>query len=348
MPTITHSKLERYVAQIFINKGAAEPVAQQVAASLVSANLRGHDSHGVIRVIQYIDWWDRGWINPAGEIEVVSDQGVIITVDGHDQFGQIIGRQATDLAIAKAKQLGICVLTIRHAAHLGRIGEFMEQAADAGIVSLSWTNTHGGGVLAAPHGGRQPRLSANPVAAGAPVPGHDSIIMDIATCTIAEGKVKVALNKQQQVPEGCLINGQGDPTTDPKEYYGDPKGAILPVAGHKGYALALFADILAGAIAGGSCSHTNEDQIANGWFAIFMDPKAFAGRDFYNQQLTDLRSWIKSCPPAKGVDEVLLPGEPETRTAAQRKETGIPIESNTWDQLRAIAAKLNVPEPETL
>jgi uncharacterized oxidoreductase len=348
MPTITPAHLEPFVTQIFVSKGASQAVAKQVAWSLVAANLRGHDSHGVIRVIEYVDWLDRGWIDPAGEIEVTRDQGPILMIDGHDQFGQVIGRQATELAIAKAKEQGVCILTICHSAHLGRVGEFMEQAADAGIVSFSWTNTHGGGVLAAPHGGRQPRLSANPLAAGAPIPGGESVIMDIATCTVAEGKVKVARAKGEQVPPGCIIDGHGEPTTDPQKYYTEPKGAILPVAAHKGYSLALFADILAGAIAGGSCSHANVDKIANGWFAIFVDPQAFAGRAFYDEQVTSLQGWIKSCPTVKGVDEVLLPGEPEVRTQAKRSQTGIPIESGTWDKLLDIAAVYNIGEPQTL
>ena len=347
MPTISHEQLERFVTHIFMCKGAAEHVAQEVATSLVSANLRGHDSHGVIRVIQYVGWIDRGWINPGGEVEVIRDQGAILMVDGHNQFGQVIGRKATDLAIAKTRQLGVCVLTIRHSAHLGRIGQFMEQAADAGIVSFSWTNTQGGGVLAAPHGGRQARLSAHPVSAGAPLAGHESLIMDISTCSIAEGKVKVALAKGEQVPAGCLIDGQGEPTTDPQQFYAKPKGAILPVGQHKGYALALLADILAGAIAGGSCSRASVDKIANGWFAIFVDPQAFAGRTFYDEQLSGLRSWIKSCPTVIGVEEVLLPGEPENRMAKQRSETGIPIESSTWDKLQNIGAMHDIIAPET-
>jgi uncharacterized oxidoreductase len=346
MITIATEPLESFVQAIFERKAAPPAVAQQVARSLVLANLRGHDSHGVIRVIEYVDWMDRGWIDPGGQLEVIADRGPVLMVDGHSQFGQVIGRQATDLAIAKAKQHGICALSIRNAAHLGRIGEFMEQAAEAGVVSFSWTNTHGGGVLAAPHGGREPRLSANPLAAGAPIPGHEPAVMDIATCTIAEGKLKVARAKGQNVPPGCIVNNKGEPTTDPNQYYTDPKGAILPVAGHKGYALALFADVLAGAVAGGSCSHTNAAQIANGWFAVFIDPAAFAGEAFYNQQVGSLRTWIKSCPTQPGFEQVLLPGEPEAATAQTRTAKGIPIETDTWNKLRHIADALNVAMPE--
>ena len=345
MPTLPSDVLEQFANEIFVAKGVPAEVAAAVANSLVLSNLRGHDSHGIIRVIQYVDWMDRGWVQPKAELEVIQDRGAILIVDGHYQFGQLIGRQATALAIGKAKEEGVCILTIRRSSHLGRMGEFMEMAADAGLVSFSFTNTHGGGVLQAPHGGREARLSANPLAAGAPVPGKVDVIMDFATSMTAEGKVKVAQARGEQVPEGCLVDGQGMPTTDPDTYYGDPKGAILPAAGHKGYALAVFADILAGAVAGGSCSHANVDHVANGWFAIFVDPGAFCGQGFYEDQVSGLTDWIHSCPTREGFSEVMLPGEPEARATEKRRSGGIPIEDTTWQNLTAIAEALGVSVP---
>ena len=170
--------------------------------------------------------------------------------------------------------------------------------------------------------------------------------MDFATCVIAEGKLKVARAKGEKVPSGCIINSQGEPTVDPEDYYADPPGAVLPVAGHKGYALSLFADIFAGAIAGGSCSHAGEERIANGWFALFVKPEAFCGRDFYDQQVAALGDWIKSCKPAKGFNEVLLPGEPESRAYAERSAHGIPIEQTTWQKICALADGFGVGIPE--
>ncbi|MCC6581144.1 MAG: Ldh family oxidoreductase [Phycisphaeraceae bacterium] len=342
MPTIARQSLEPFVRDIFIAKSAPADVADMVARSLVLANLRGHDSHGVIRVIQYVDWMDQGWICPQGKMEVTRDQGPILMVDGHFQFGQVIGRKATELAVSKAKSLGLCVLTVRRSAHLGRIGEFMEQAADAGVVAWTLTNTHGGGVLQAAHGGYEPKLSANPLAAAAPLPDGRAITMDFATSITAEGKVKLALARGEQLPAGYLVDGRGKPTTDPATYYGDPKGAILPVAGHKGYSLAVFADIFAGAIAGGCCSHANIDQVANGWFALFIDPRAFSGQDFYNDQVSKLAAWLKASKPREGFDEVLLPGEPEQRTHLAREKQGIPVEDDTWSKLQHIAEELGV------
>jgi len=348
MPTTTAEQLERCVTNIFVAKSCPVDVAQTVARSLVLGNLRGHDSHGVIRVIQYVEWMDLGWIRPTAELEVVRDAGSILMIDGHYQFGQVIGRQATELAIEKTKALGVCVLTIRRAAHLGRVGEFMEQAAEAGVLAWTMANTHGGGVLQAAHGGYEPKLSANPLAAAAPMPDGRALTMDFATSITAEGKVKLALARGEQLPDGYLVDGYGKPTNDPATYYAEPKGAILPVAGHKGYMLALFADIFAGAVGGGACSHLNIDQIANGWFAVFLDPDAFSGQDFYDDQVSQLTDWLKASKPRQGFDEVLLPGEPEQRTEQTRSCEGITIEDDTWAKLSQIAKSLDVDGPQAV
>ena len=337
--------LSAFAADIFQGKRIPSMVASVVAQSLVLANLKGHDSHGIIRVIDYIQWLENGWLDPTGELEVLQDSVGLLRVDGHYQFGQVIARQATTLALDKTDQDGFCLLTIRRSGHFGRIGEFMEMAAERDIVSLFLTNTHGGGVLAAPHGGCQPRLSANPIGGGARLRNGQHLVMDFATCIIAEGKLKVARAKGQKVKPGCIINGKGEPTVDPEEYYGDPPGAILPIAEHKGYALALFADIFAGAIAGGSCSKSDASRIANGGFAIFVKPAAFCGRAFFDEQVGELASWIKTCKPAQGFDEVLLPGEPEAQAFAQRSVHGIPVDQTTWTKLRGIAESLSVRIP---
>lgn len=345
MKTHPPDQLRQLACAIFVAKGVPEDTAAIVAASLVDANLRGHDSHGIIRVPQYVEWLDAGWINPHGRLEVFRDSGPILMVTGHYQFGQVIGREATALAISKARQQGVCVLTIRESSHLGRMGEFMEQAAAAGLVAFAWTNTHGGGVLQAAHGGYEPRLSANPLAAGAPLPDGSAVTMDFATSITAEGKVKVALARGECLPEGYLVDGHGRPTTDPAVYYSEPKGAILPVAAHKGYALAVFADLLAGGLTGGLCSQANLDQVANGMLALFLDPEAFAGADAYNTQAGGLAEWLKSSKPREGFKEVLLPGEPESRTAERRTREGIPVEDETWNKMLTLARELEIAPP---
>lgn len=345
MPTVDAGPLTDFVRDIFVACGVSESKSEIVARSLVLGNLKGHDSHGVIRVIEYVAWMAKGWIVPDAELEVLRETDSMLLVDGHFGFGQVIGREATALAIEKAKQGGVCVLSIRRSAHLGRIGEWAEMAADAGLVCFSFTNTHGGGVLVAPYGGRERRLSANPLGAGAPLPDGGMLVMDFATSTIAEGKMKVARAKGQSVPEGCFVNARGEPATDPEEYYADPPGALLPFGGHKGYALSLFADILAGALSGAGCSK-GEPRVANAMLAVFLDPKAFAGESFFMDETAALVRHVKDCPTMPGFDEILLPGEPEARAQAQRIETGISIEEATWERISAIALERGIAAPD--
>lgn len=313
MPVIDPSVLTQFAAALFEKSQIPSPVAAQVAESLVLANLKGHDSHGVIRIIEYVDWVQRGWVNPTGTLEVVREQPCILILDGHFGFGQVIGRQAMTLGIAKAKREGACILSLRRSGHLGRVGEFMEMAAEAGMVSFAMTNTHGGGVLVAPHGGCERRLSANPVAGGAPRPGEPAMVMDISTSTVAEGKIKVARNKGESLPVGLFVNGQGDPSTSPEEYYATPPGALLPMSAHKGFALSMFCEMFAGALTGAGCSKPGVARVANGFMVFLLDPAAFSGTEYYNREVEALGQFVKSSRLMNGFDEILLPGEPEAR-----------------------------------
>lgn len=344
MPVVAADALTDFVQKTFVACGVPEGKAETVARSLVLGNLKGHDSHGVIRVLEYVDWIACGWIVPDAELEVVRETESLLLIDGHFGFGQVVGREATARAIEKAKRSGVCALSLRRSAHLGRIGEWAEMAADAGLVCFSFTNTHGGGVLVAPHGGRERRLSANPLGAGAPLPGGGSVVLDFATSTIAEGKLKVARAKGEPVPEGCFVDGGGALATDPEAYYADPPGALLPFGEHKGFALSLFADLLAGALSGAGCSK-GEARIANAMLAVFLDPAALAGEAFFLGEAGALAARVKACPPRQGFDEVLLPGEPEERAFAVRARDGVPIEDATWARLVEIGRARGVAAP---
>ena len=345
MPNVDAQLLIPFVRHIFEAHDVPSAVAQQVARSLVLSNLKGHDSHGIFRVTQYVEWLSRGWINPNAELEVLLDDGSILMTDGHYGFGQYIGRQATRMAIDKTQQLGACILTLRRSGHLGRVGEFAELAAEAGLVHFSLTNVHGGGVLVAPHGGRERRLSANPVTASAPLEGGKAIIMDFATSTIAEGKLNVARARGEEVSPGLFLDGQGQPSTRPEEFYADPPGALLPMAEHKGFALSIFAEIFAGALSGGSCSRSDQPRVANDWFALFVDPRRFSGQECFDQECSRFRDWVKSSRLRDGYSEVLMPGEPEARMWERRSQEGIDVEDETWSKIAAIASNVGVQVP---
>ncbi|MDB5349880.1 MAG: malate/lactate/ureidoglycolate dehydrogenase [Planctomycetota bacterium] len=342
--TIQSEPLESWIATIFTAAGCLPPEGRRVAHHLVEANLVGHDSHGVIRVATYVDWLRDGKVFANKSLEVVTDTDVLAVVDGQFGLGQTIGEEAMELGIAKCARHGMAVIALRNSGHLGRIGDWALMAASAGLLSLHFVNTSGGGILVAPAGGSRRRLSANPVAAGVPVRGGMPLILDISTCTIAEGKVRVAFNRGERVPEGCLLDGSGQPTDDPRAFYADPPGAILPLGGHKGYGLSVIVEMLAGALTGGSCSNPSIRRVANNMLTIFLAPSAFGSEEEFAQEASRFIEHVKDCPTVEPGGEILMPGEPEERTKARRLHEGIELDETTLSQLRATCRRLNVSD----
>lgn len=337
--------LRPFIRAIFEGAGSSPEEAAIVADHLVEANLKGHDSHGIIRAAKYADWVAAGELVPNRHAEIVTDKPAMLVVDGGFGYGQVIGKEAMRLGAERALRNGLCAIAIRNSGHLGRIGAWAEQLAEAGLVSVHFVNTSGYGILVAPHGGSDRRLSANPIAAGVPVAGGAPIILDIATSVVAEGKIQIARNRGEQLKLGLVIDGAGKPTTDPLTFYGNPPGAIFPFGGHKGSGLSLFCEILAGSLTGGGSSHPKNPsakRLVNNMLSVAFDPAAFP-TDAFADDVTRLAGWIKSSPPIEQGGAVLLPGEVEETTAADRLRTGIPIDAETMQQLRACAKRLHVP-----
>ncbi len=342
---LAHDRLRTLIASIFQHAGCAADEAERIALHLVEANLVGHDSHGVIRVAPYVQWLRAGKVHANRRIQVVFENDAIAVVDGQGGFGQTIGEQATQLGIEKCARHGVAVIALRNSGHLGRIGDWPLMAARAGVLSLHFVNTTGAGILVAPFGGIERRLSANPIAAGIPIQGAAPILLDISACTLAEGKIKVALNKGIDVPENCLIDAAGKPTTDPKVFYANPPGAILPIAAHKGYGLAVLCEILAGALTGGGCSDpAHADRVINGMLSIYLAPAFFQREPEFAAEIQRFIAWVKSSPKTPGGD-ILMPGEIEERTRAQRLRDGIDIDATTWAQIGEAAKSVGVTLP---
>jgi uncharacterized oxidoreductase len=336
--------LEAWVASIFEAAGCSTAEGQRVARRLVESNLVGHDSHGVIRVPSYVQWLRDGKVVADRSIEVVSDRDAIAVVDGRFGLGQTIGEQAMGLGIARCARHGLAVVALRNSGHLGRIGDWAAMGADAGLLSLHFVNTSGGGILVAPTGGTRRRLSANPIAAGVPLRGRAPLILDISTCMIAEGKVRVAFNRGEPVPAGCLLDGAGNPTDDPRAFYADPPGSILPFGGHKGFGLSVIVEMLAGALTGGSCSDPAVRRLANNMLTILLAPSAFGSEDEFAEEAERFVAHVKDCPAAEPGGEVLMPGEPEARMRARRLAEGIDLDGATLGQIRATCRTLGVPD----
>ena len=336
-------RLKTLVADIFTAAGCQPAESERIAVRLVEANLVGHDSHGVIRVASYVQWLRAGKVLANRSMEIVFQNDALAVVDGQFGFGQTIGEQAMRLGIEKCAKHGVAVIALRNSGHLGRIGDWPLMAAQAGKLSLHFVNTTGAGILVAPFGGIQRRLSANPIAAGIPITGSPPIILDMSACTIAEGKIKVALNKGVPVPENCIIDAKGRPTTDPRVFYADPPGAILSIAGHKGYGLAVLCEVLAGALTGGGCSNPdNASKVLNGMLSIILDPTFFQTDPAFAAELRRFIAWVKSSERVSKDGEILMPGEIEERTKAKRLREGIDIDDMTWSQIAETAKGVGV------
>ena len=346
---IPQQLMRRFGRDVFEAAGSSAEEAGIVADHLVEASLMGHDSHGVVRISKYVDWVRAGQVLPNQHIEIVNGRGALLVVDGRFGFGQVIGKEAMDLAADRAVAHGMATVALRNSGHLGRIGAWPELLAGRGLASIHFVNTSGFGILVAPHGGRDRRLSANPIAAGVALAGRTPIILDIATSVIAEGKIQIARNKAEKLPSGMVLDGHGVPTTEPEAFYADPPGAILPFGGHKGSGLSFFCEVLAGSLSGGFASHPGSPtaaRLVNNMLSLVFDPAAFGGAEAFAEDVARLAASVKSSPPIEAGGRVLLPGEIEEQTRKDREITGLAIDEETWRQITTTAASLGVESPK--
>lgn len=330
------------VAAIFETVGCSAAEADCIAGHLIGANLAGHDSHGVIRVPIYVQWVHEQKVFPDRSLEVLVDTGAMLACDGQMGFGQWIGKQAVELGIARCREHGAAVVTLKNVGHLGRIGHWAEMAAESGLVSLYFVNTSGLGMLVVPAGGIDRRLSVNPVCIGVPVEGRSPVVLDIAAAATAEGKLKVARNKGVPVPEGWIVDADGNPTTDANDFYGPPYGAILPMGGHKGSGLGVMGELLAGAMTGSGCSAEGKTRLEQGMFSIFVDPMKLQTADALFPEIARYVDFVKTSRPKDPQSRVLMPGEIEDRNRAERGRDGIDLDDVTWGQLQETASTCGV------
>ena len=340
---IQHDDLRGFTASIFVAAGCAEQEATCVANHLVDANLAGHDSHGVIRIPRYVSWIDEGKVVANQRPEVVLESENMAVLDGKWGLGQVAGEIAVQMGIDKSAN-GVSVIALRNVGHLGRIGDWPLMAAEAGRISIHFVNTSGAGLLVSPFGGIDRRLSANPFAVGIPVENGEHLILDISACTIAEGKIRVALNSGLQVPAGCIVDAEGNPTTDPQVFY-DAPGSILPIAGHKGYALSLVIEMLAGALTGGGCSNVaNKDRLANGMLSIYIEPSTLIDLQEFSAEVDRFVEFVKSSRTVAEDGQILMPGDIERIRHGERVAGGIELDDVTWRQIHETATELDVAE----
>jgi LDH2 family malate/lactate/ureidoglycolate dehydrogenase len=335
MKLLPHQELEALVTAIFVAAGTPDDIAQVVAASLVDSNLKGVDSHGVLRVPFYLDQIEQGWIDPGARPTLQKDQPGAAIVQGQRGFGIYTLGYALDLAIEKAKTNQIATVGLVESTHTGRVGWFAERAARQGVIGI----IVGGGahgkeahMSVAPHGGAKRIIATNPYTIGLPAGRFPPVVVDISTSMTAEGKLKFYRETGSAVPPGWIINQTGQPSTNVADFYSG--GMILPIAGHKGYGLGVAAEFLAGILLG-------EAHELN-WLILALESTAFRSETDFAADAETFLQGVKAAPPAPGFDEVLIPGEPEARMAAQRSTEGIPLPDTIWENLQRCAHRVGV------
>ena len=341
---IQATALEQIVERTFTAAGCAPDEASCVARHLVSSNLAGHDSHGVIRVSRYVGFMRDGEVQPGARMTVAFESDTAAVIDGNMGFGQVIGEQAMDLLADKAKSTGLALATIRNSAHLGRLGDWAEQLAEHGLVSLHFLNTTGKGMMAMPFGGSDRRLSLNPLAMCFPVKGRHPVLLDMTTSVVAEGKLAVARNKGEPVAPGTIVDKAGNPTTDPNDFYDG--GALLTMAEHKGYVLNVLADLMSGGLSGGGCTRPNITVLVNTMTSIAIDPAPFTDEAAYFAEIDRYIGWVTGSPPKDPNRAVQMPGDFEHENRQARGRDGIPLDDTTWGDLVETALAAGVTQDE--
>lgn len=346
--TVHPDALGRWVRELFVAAGSSAREAELAADHLVAANLTGHDSHGVGMIPRYIDSLKEGGLVVNQAPKIVLDTGALLRLDGQSGYGQVQGHDAMVLAIERAKKHGLCAAGLSNAHHIGRIGHWAEQVVDAGLVSLHFVNVVSRPIVAT-WGGGDGRFGTNPICIGLPRKGEPPIILDFATSRIAQGKVRVAHNKGKKIEPGTLIDDKGRPTTEPKYCVVPPHGAILPFGEHKGSGLALMAELLGGALTGGTTGrqpYKGQKKVINNMLTIVLDPEKLNTSDHFQNEIKEFVAWLRKAPPAEGFDKVRIAGEPEREWKAKRLKEGIPIDPTTWGEVIAAAEKVGLAKKD--
>ena len=327
-----------------VKGGGSEPEeARRVAENLVAANLLGHDSHGIGMIPRYVDALLEGGLSVNQHPRVKLDSGSLLALDGCQGYGQVIGHEATAMAIERAKEHGLCVMALGRSHHLGRIGQWGEQAVAQGLISINFVNVISRAIVA-PYGGADARFGTNPVCIAIPLPGEAPFVLDMATSAVAQGKVRVAYNKGEKVSPEWLIDERGNPTPEPRYGVIEPFGALRTFGLHKGYGLALACELLAGALTGGTWHSDDKSRrrVWNGMLSILVAPERIDAGGVFGQETREFLAYLRKSPVAPGFDKVRIAGEPERETRSRREKEGIPVDPATWNEIQAAAAKLKL------
>jgi uncharacterized oxidoreductase len=327
-------RLTAIVERILEAAGADGEAAALVAASLVESDLCGVSSHGAMRVPEYLRAIGSGRIDPAARPAVAADHGAVVVLDGRGAFGQVAGGELVAAAVQRARVHGVGLGLLAGVTHVGRLGEWVGRVADGGCIAVAWCNCGDPYGNVVPFGGRHARLGTNPIAYAVPGGAEPAIVADFSTSIVAEGKVRLLRHGGRPVPDGWLLDAAGEPSTDPEALYAG--GAIMPAAGHKGFALSLLVEILGGVLAGAGCASLGETP-GNGLVLLAIDPGRGAAGPAFAERVTAVLESVRGAGPG-----VRIPGEPEREERARRRAAGVPLIAAVWRTLVDAAATVGV------
>lgn len=345
MANIPHTTLHAFGTSILAAAGLPEDQAATAAHHLVESNLMGHDSHGVIRIPTYARSLREGNLVPVGNQKTVRETPASLVWDANRSFGIVLCYDAMRSAVERAKQHTFGAVAVHRSGHIGRLGAFPPMAAEEDCIGVIMLN--GGARFTAPFGGVARRLPPNPIAISVPVADGAPMMLDITTSVAAGGKVAVQLARKKPLPEGWLIDAQGNTVTDPGLFMNSDV-AMLPFGGpvgYKGYGLAMMIDAIAGGLSWAGCSAESPTRGGSGYLALAIKIESFIDPDEFKQETRKLVDWVKSSPTMPGFEKIYVPGEIEDEMRQRREANGIDIEDATWDELVATATDLNVTVP---
>jgi LDH2 family malate/lactate/ureidoglycolate dehydrogenase len=336
----------RFVAALLEARGVPHADAATVAKCLVLADLRGVDTHGVVRLPGYLDRLARGLVNPAPRLRPRRVTPVAAHLDGENGFGFVVATRAMDESIDMAEAYGLGLTSVKRSTHFGMAACYLIQAVEAGYIAFVFTNAS---PAMPPWGGREPLLGTSPFAVGVPGGANGRFILDMAPSVAARGKIRKALRNGEPIPEGYALDAHGRPTTDPAAAL---KGVVLPIGGPKGSALSMLMDILGGVLSGAAFAgevgnqYKHFDRPQNvGHFFLALKPDLFMPLDAFRARMDVLVGRVKACPRAEGFDDILLPGEPEERRAARALAEGIAYRRQDLKPLLDEAEALDIAWP---
>ena len=345
MPTVQADRLTFIAAELLKGVGASEEEAEIISRHSIGANLAGHDSHGIIQIPTYIDRAKRGHIVPGAPFEIVRDTPTTTVVDGHWGFGYVVSERLMKMTIEKAKTSGVAASTVFRQSHVGRVADYPIMAAESGLIGLMTADSGRSSKSVVPFGGREPRLGTNPICIAMPSNLEATMFIDMATSAVAAGKLGVAVARGYDIPEGWILDKDGNQTTDPTDLRSG--GAILPLGGpegHKGYGLSVMVEILSGILTGLGFGHDPSGRHNDGCFMAAFHVGAFRDVDEFKAEVTEFAHYLKSSPPAAGFDEVFYPGELEHKREQQLLAEGIFVEDATWNSLKQLAEEFGLSD----